>query len=302
MRITRLALCAALSAAAPALAEDLYALAGNINPTLFKLDPIAGTTLSWTSVTGQEALFGGLACDAAGKFYSIDGYNDGNPDRLFRIDNSTGAGTVIGPTNFNWNFRCVTFNPATGTLYGSTDNNLYTMNTATGAATFVAQISGPNLDQLTALAINSAGQAYGTDIGDTDLFSINLETGQATWIASVGQSGNWFNDLAFDSAGVLHGARFNGGVYKIDLTTAVQTYEFAGNFTGLVYFGAGEDCDANCYGSTIQPILNVNDFVCFQAKFAAGDSAANCDHSTAPPTLNVADFICFMNEYAAGCP
>jgi hypothetical protein len=55
-------------------------------------------------------------------------------------------------------------------------------------------------------------------------------------------------------------------------------------------------------GSSSSPVLNVNDFICFQAKFAAGDPYANCDGSTAPPVLNVNDFICFQQSLAAGCP
>src|SRR5690606_34241880 len=39
-------------------------------------------------------------------------------------------------------------------------------------------------------------------------------------------------------------------------------------------------CYANCDGSTQEPVLNVNDFVCFQGLFAAGDVRANCDNST----------------------
>jgi hypothetical protein len=61
-------------------------------------------------------------------------------------------------------------------------------------------------------------------------------------------------------------------------------------------------CYANCDGSTTPPILNVNDFICFQGKYAAGDPTANCDESTTPPILNVNDFICFQGKYAAGCP
>jgi hypothetical protein len=61
-------------------------------------------------------------------------------------------------------------------------------------------------------------------------------------------------------------------------------------------------CYANCDGSTTPPILNVNDFICFQQRYAAGDSYANCDGSTAPPVLNVNDFICFQSKFAAGCP
>ncbi|MFN0131620.1 MAG: hypothetical protein ACKVW3_03660 [Phycisphaerales bacterium] len=61
-------------------------------------------------------------------------------------------------------------------------------------------------------------------------------------------------------------------------------------------------CYANCDGSTSAPILNVNDFVCFQNLFAAGSSLANCDGSTIPPVLNVNDFVCFQNAFSAGCP
>jgi probable HAF family extracellular repeat protein len=64
----------------------------------------------------------------------------------------------------------------------------------------------------------------------------------------------------------------------------------------------GAACYPNCDASTSAPLLNVNDFICFQTKFAAGDSYANCDGSTLAPVLNVGDFICFMNKYAAGCP
>jgi hypothetical protein len=80
----------------------------------------------------------------------------------------------------------------------------------------------------------------------------------------------------------------------------------------LVYAGAGTPaCYANCDGSTADPVLNVEDFVCFINAFAAASLLtpaeqlthyANCDGSTAEPILNVEDFICFINEFAAGCP
>jgi len=65
--------------------------------------------------------------------------------------------------------------------------------------------------------------------------------------------------------------------------------------------GGPAPCYANCDGSTTPPILNVNDFICFQNLFAAGDPAANCDASTNAPILNVNDFTCFLNAFAAGC-
>jgi hypothetical protein len=68
------------------------------------------------------------------------------------------------------------------------------------------------------------------------------------------------------------------------------------------YLFGRNDCYANCDGSSIPPILNIADFVCFQTRFAAGDSYANCDGSTTAPTLNIADFVCFMSHVAVGCP
>lgn len=60
-------------------------------------------------------------------------------------------------------------------------------------------------------------------------------------------------------------------------------------------------CYPNCDGSSAPPVLNVNDFICFQTQFAAGTSYANCDQSTSPPVLNVNDFLCFQARFAAGC-
>jgi hypothetical protein len=68
-----------------------------------------------------------------------------------------------------------------------------------------------------------------------------------------------------------------------------------------VTVASGPACYANCDGSTAVPILNIADFVCFQQRFAAGDSYANCDGSTAAPVLNIADFVCFQQQFAAGC-
>jgi hypothetical protein len=70
-------------------------------------------------------------------------------------------------------------------------------------------------------------------------------------------------------------------------------------------------CYANCDGSTTEPVLNVEDFVCFVAEFATGLALppehqithyANCDGSTAHPVLNVEDFVCFVAAFASGCP
>jgi hypothetical protein len=69
-------------------------------------------------------------------------------------------------------------------------------------------------------------------------------------------------------------------------------------------------CYPNCDGSSVEPLLNVDDFTCFINEYAAATGLpheqqvmhySNCDGSTAAPALNVDDFTCFINRYAAGC-
>jgi hypothetical protein len=69
-------------------------------------------------------------------------------------------------------------------------------------------------------------------------------------------------------------------------------------------------CWPNCDGSTVPPVLNVEDFSCFINEFAQAQGLphaqqlthyANCDQSTTAPALNVEDFSCFINRFAQGC-
>jgi hypothetical protein len=70
-------------------------------------------------------------------------------------------------------------------------------------------------------------------------------------------------------------------------------------------------CYINCDRSTTEPLLTIDDFVCFIDLFSRGLSLpqseqvahyANCDGSTSAPVLNIFDFICFANSFAQGCP
>ncbi len=55
-------------------------------------------------------------------------------------------------------------------------------------------------------------------------------------------------------------------------------------------------CYPDCDGSGT---LNVNDYICFQTKFALADPYADCDQNG---VRNVNDFICFQTAFALGCP
>ncbi len=97
-----------------------------------------------------------------------------------------------------------------------------------------------------------------------------------------------------------------GGIYAVTGTIGQPD---AGTLAGggRVCLGGfwGSDtttCYANCEGNQTAPALSAGDFVCFLARFRAGDSYANCDGSTSAPTLAAADFVCFLNAFRAGCP
>jgi hypothetical protein len=283
--------------AAPALAHDiLYALSNPLSPKLSTLDPDTGQELNAVFIIGHEALFGGLGADTKhSMLYSIDGYNDPNPDRLFKIDPTFGTGVVVGPTGENWNFRCVEVHPETGVIYAIRDNALYTLDGATGAAALIKSLSAPTLDQLTSLAIAHTGEAYGTDIGDTGLFKIDLATGAMTHLGNIGGSGNWYQDMAFDSTGRLLACRQGGGVYDVNVANATEALAFGGTYIGLAFMGEAHSCYPDCDGSGA---LDIDDFICFQTFFALGDPYADCDGDG---LQNIDDFICFQTLYAFGC-
>ena len=79
-------------------------------------------------------------------------------------------------------------------------------------------------------------------------------------------------------------------------------FDSAGGTVSRMVARWGCPCYANCDNSTIAPVLNVNDYVCFLSSFVAGSPYANCDASTTSPVLNILDYTCFMSKFASGCP
>ncbi|MBL9030501.1 MAG: S8 family serine peptidase [Phycisphaerae bacterium] len=111
------------------------------------------------------------------------------------------------------------------------------------------------------------------------------------------QAGTWTIEVIGSSVTV---DAYPTGAVGVTPTGAVDA-GFSLVVTGATATAPGPSCYANCDQSTTVPFLNVNDFICFQNRFAAGDTRANCDNSTIPPVLNVNDFSCFNNAFAAGC-
>ena len=64
----------------------------------------------------------------------------------------------------------------------------------------------------------------------------------------------------------------------------------------IAAYKACPTCYADCDHSAS---LTINDFICFQTKFALLDPYSDCDGNG---TRNVNDFICFQTTFALGCP
>jgi hypothetical protein len=114
---------------------------------------------------------------------------------------------------------------------------------------------------------------------------------------------DWYN---YDGSGTTENS--TGGTYAVagtcgqwdPGTLAGGTYKSVGGFWAIL--GSGPACYANCDGNTSPPLLSASDFVCFLAKFRAGDPYANCDGNTTPPLLSASDFVCYLAKFRAGCP
>ena len=127
---------------------------------------------------------------------------------------------------------------------------------------------------------------------------VQLTSGQFFWLSAPkpitagtpfnGDLQAWIRNSDLDPDWLRVGADIVGGTPAPAFNT---TFSLTGTYV----------CYANCDGSSVAPILNVNDFQCFLNAFAAGSPYANCDESTYPPVLNVNDFQCFINRYAVGC-
>jgi hypothetical protein len=169
-------------------------------------------------------------------------------------------------------------------------------------------------------ALQSWDDACDTPVVNNHPDPLSITTGQSAQF-QVGAAPNpatityqWLrNGTAIPNGPTPHGSTVSGattatltisnaqpgdaGHYTCRLSTSCGT---ATSSSGTLVVTAA--CYANCDGSTVAPVLNVNDFVCFQQRFAAGNAYANCDGSTVAPVLNVNDFVCFQQRFAAGCP
>ncbi|MBL8308834.1 MAG: hypothetical protein JNL19_00285 [Burkholderiales bacterium] len=210
---------AALAAFLASTAFAQAVLYGTVNAsgtsTLVRLDPATGALLQTIGPVGY--VLNGLAFDpTTGMLYgSTSSRGESGPgSSIVTISTTTGAATVVGPTNQS-QVATIAFTP-NGTLYGWSDlvttpggnDDLVVINKATGAATWVGDSGLSTYEQT--FAINANGTAYLLN-GAGDAYTINLSTGAATPVGSFTRpSGTTNHHGAFNPA--------NGLLYVIDRT------------------------------------------------------------------------------------
>ncbi len=180
------------------------------------------------SSTGEVTLIGdpfpintaGGDIDACGNYYVTGfevpalGYIWGDSN-LYVIDKQTGEPTLIGDTG-KTNWMDLAFD-SDGTLWATTENELHTLDTETGLATFITEIHGvphaepPDLMEIMSIAFDERGHLYGTamtvyyeDPDGSPVLKIDTVTGDATVIGYTHQVYNHGGDILPKKATVAH--------------------------------------------------------------------------------------------------
>jgi hypothetical protein len=289
-------------------AQDIGYISDNF--VSFPLNNFPGQTVIGTSTNAYY----GMDFDPTGT--TLYALND-STDQLGTIDLATGAFTALvpcAPLSSNW--TGLTIDPATGTFYASDATTLYTIDPSTGTPTAIGPF-GTSL--MIDIAMNTAGEMYGHDIGADSIYRINPATGAATLLGLTGYAANYAQGMDFDNAdGTLYIFLYQGGgtnVYgTVDLTTGAVTPlainsplgEFEGAIPGMIKYSlgvtlagkgrgavttdpAGIDCGADCSEYFAEDtVVSLMATPALGSKFKGWSGDADCMDGTVTMSGNVA--------------
>jgi len=237
------------------LANTGYGTDAYTTPYPFISMPIPAGTPWTTLYAGNGIWLAGADIDeTTGLYYGCSYIGSLGQSNLVNVDLTTGVPTTVAPiTGISQYPVALAYNAATNTwYYGETDgttSRLYTLDIATGVATFVGTIfSG----QLIAIAIDCNGMAYGEEMNTDQLYSIDLTTGVGTAIGYLGFNCTYAQDADFDaSTGILYLASYdsNTGTAALrtcDTNTGSTTVVVSWPGTELTGFAIDNTCGPPC--------------------------------------------------------
>jgi hypothetical protein len=200
---------------APLKEKDYTAYGHNIygNPAGYVSFDV-NTPNNQTSLAGNLGVFGGDCVD--GILYA---YNEYGTFKM--IESETGA--VLENIYGAWSdfMSDMAYDYSTGTMYGTKDGVLYTINLINGVPTFVANLTGFTGYSLVTLAVDLAGNMYGIEQNSTGagFYSINKTTGACTLIGLTGKNANYPQSMGFDhDDGTLYWCQ-NSGIGDMNFMT-----------------------------------------------------------------------------------
>ena len=212
--------CLLLSAGISEGALTIYGSAhtGTTGPaSLYSISPTTGSATLIGSIGFNQV--GALAINSSGTLYGI-GTNGSRAAVLLTINTATGAGTQVALITGLLGSCCgvisdMDFRPSDGVLFAREGSDqgghVYTINTATGAATLVGIDNLSNSDG-NAMAFSSSNILYSA--GDTNLHTINQSTAAGTLVTGMTYSGFGAgapraNAMKFDAVGTLYATVVN---------------------------------------------------------------------------------------------
>lgn len=170
---------------------------------------------------------------SAQTLFAATGSNGVDAD-LYRINPATGGATLVGPVLVGAlpvSLTGLAAHPTTGVLYGVShgnsanfDRSLFTINTATGAATVIGGV-GDTLGGTTSdISFSPSGTLFGYRPNTDELVTINLTTGVATVVGVTGTGNSCGGSIAFVGA-TLFAAKLDdaGNLERLNTATGVAT-------------------------------------------------------------------------------
>jgi hypothetical protein len=177
--------------------------------------PDTTTPGTWSTVAATpdtDYFAGDFVGGDYGRLYVLDF----TANELHTLDTTTGADATIGASQpISGQVWTGATGTAAGTLYASSTSPtggmtsyLYTVDTATGSATTVGEIT--NAPCIIDIAINAAGEMYGLEVCTDVLVRIDPATGAGTVIGSLGYDADFAQGMDFEeTSGVLYLAAYN---------------------------------------------------------------------------------------------
>ena len=141
-------------------------------------------------------------------------------DDIYEIDGATGTPTRIGGGTTN-TLPGLAYNPNTGRLFGTDEQNLYTVDLSDGNV--ILRLGAHGAQRVTSLTFDAAYTVMYAVGYDGILYSISPATGTQTAIGALGAEPNRILALATNSAGTVYGTGTANELFTVNTATGAAT-------------------------------------------------------------------------------